>query len=40
MEFFGKEEVMGVDEACERLPGLELFRGKRTVVVRDVLIWE
>ena len=27
---------MGVDEACERLPGLELSRGKRTVVIRDV----
>ena len=37
VEFFGEEEVMGVDEACERLPGLELSRGKRTVVIRDVL---
>ena len=27
---------MGVDEACERLPWLELSRGKRTVVIRDV----
>ena len=36
VEFFGEEEVMGVDEVCERLPGLELSRGKRTVVILDV----
>ena len=36
VEFFGEEDVMGVDEACERLSGLELSRGKRTVVIRDV----
>ena len=37
VEFFCEEEVMGVDEACERLPWLELARGKRTVLIRDVL---
>ena len=36
MKFFGEEEVIGVDEVCERLPGLELSRGKRTVVILDV----
>ena len=37
VEFFGKEEVMGVNEASERLSELVLSWGERTIVVRNIL---
>ena len=39
MQFFGEEEVMGVDESSKRLSGVvsRLFRGHRAIVIRDVL---
>ena len=37
VEFFGEEEVVGVDEASERFPGLVLSQEKRAIVVRNVL---
>ena len=38
MQFFGEEQVMGVDESGERLSGVvsRLFRGHRAIVIRDV----
>ena len=37
VEFFCKEEVMGVTEASERLQGLVLSWGERTIMVWNIL---
>ena len=35
MQFLGEEEMVGVDEASERLPGFEVSQKNRAIVVRS-----
>ena len=37
MQYFGEEEVMGVDKSSERFLGLVRSQRKRAKVIRDVL---